>query len=277
MSLKRVVLIAALVLLAMPAAALADGISFAFVDGHMYAIQPANSGGGVLGSVASNDPGVAPVSVTPDPAIANATLHYVSRFSGNVIPTGPLTQPNGAGLPPQIAPTFGTYPSVYPNAINFGSVQWTTGAATAASVGKSSSTTTYAGGGPITIFGNGSLSGTGPVLFSGSFVGPTTFTSIGVPKSPNCTTCNHFYSLSGAVAGTLDPGLMALLNMPTPNPQSGQGYFFSFVVGYVGTDDTVGNIEGGNLSVVVPEPGTLALFGTGLIGVAGFIRRRIKT
>jgi hypothetical protein len=273
MSLKRVVLIAALVLLAMPAAALADGITFAFVDGRMYAIQAGNTGGGVLGSVATNDPSAAPPQTPP---VANSTLHYVSRFSGNVIPTSPLVPPNGATLPPQIAPTFGVYPSVYPNSTNFGSVQWTTGAATSSSVGKSSSTTTYAGGGTITISSNGSLLGTGSPLFSGTFIGPTTFTSIGAPKSPTCTGCNFWYSLTGAVNGTLDPGLMSLLLMPGGSPQTGSGYFFSFVVGYVGPDDTVGNIEGGNLSVVVPEPGTLALFGTGLIGVAGFIRRRIK-
>jgi hypothetical protein len=35
-------------------------------------------------------------------------------------------------------------------------------------------------------------------------------------------------------------------------------------------------ISSGDINVAVPEPGTLALFGTGLIGIAGLIRHRSK-
>jgi hypothetical protein len=261
--LKRVVLIAALAALVLPAAAFADGITFGFIGGHMYAVQPANSGGGVLGSIATNDPNAVPPQTPP---LANARLNYTSKFSGNTIPAGPA-------VPPQIAPTFGSL--TYPNAFNFGSVQWTTGAAIASSIGANSSSVTYdPGGSSVIVYGNGVLPGTGSPLFVGSFIGPTTLTSTGAPHNPICTNCNFWYNLTGPVSGTIDPGLMALLGLG--NSQTGNGLFFSLVVGFVGPDDTVGQPEGGTLSVVVPEPGTLALFGTGLIGLAGLIRRKIK-
>lgn len=270
MSLKRVVLIAAFVALAMPAVVSADGITFGFVLGRMYAVQPGNSGGSgaILGTVTTNDSGSVPPQTS---ALASAQLHYVSRFSGTSIPAGPA-------LPPQILPTFGTMVSP-PGTFNFGSAVWTTGAAIATSAGAGFGSTTYSGSGSsLVIYGNGSLPGTGTPLFSGSFIGPTTLTLIGkaVVPNPTCTSCQLWYNLAGPVGGIVDPGLMALLNMPAFGTQSGQGLFFSFVVGFVGGNDVVGNVEGGTTSVVVPEPGTLALFGTGLIGVAGFIRRRIK-
>jgi hypothetical protein len=246
-----VVLIAALVALVTPAVALADGVTFGFIGGSIFAVQPAS--GGAIGTSATNAPTLGP-----------ARLTYVSRFAGNSVPGGGV-------LPPQIPPTFGSV--VYPNTFNFGGVTFTTGTASAVFVGGSSSSVTYDAGGSITVTSNGTLLPAG-TIFSGSFTGPTTLASTGAPASPICTTCSFWYSLTGPVSGAIDPGLMALLGLS--GPSAGNGLFFSFVVGFVGPDDTIGKVEGGNISVIVPEPGTLALFGTGLIGVAGFIRRRFK-
>jgi PEP-CTERM motif-containing protein len=258
MSLKRVVLIAALVALVMPAAAFADGITFGFIGTLPGSNSTAYTMSAVQGSTGA--------AIGTTASAAATRLNYTSRFSGNTIPGGGV-------VPPQIAPTFGSLNNNPPNTFNFGSVSWTTGPAFSAN----STSVVYDGAGSsVVISGNGGLPGTGAVLFSGSFTGPTTLTFLphGSVTNPTCTTCNFWYSLTGPVSGTIDPGLMALLGLGSSN--TGNGLFFSFVVGFVGPNDTVGNIENGNISVVVPEPGTLALFGTGLISVAGFIRRRIK-
>jgi len=74
----------------------------------------------------------------------------------------------------------------------------------------------------------------------------------------------HNYFLTGVVAGTLSNGGQAsgpvILNFAT-----GKGWMSQPV--------TIGGVD---TTVVVPEPGTLSLLGTGLLGLAGIIRRKLS-
>lgn len=208
MSLKRVVLIAALALLVAPSAALADGIDFGLTGGTVVS----------TGVVISNDPLLGGVA---------STLTAVAR----------IPSPPGA-----------TFTGV------LGTVTFTTGAFTGVA---------FAPGGSILI--TNSALPAGPILFSGVFTSPLLITFL----SPTS------FSLSGSVGGgvgALDPGLLALLGFPTLTT-SGSGFIITLIVDFAGAS---GSVSSGNIFVTpVPEPGTLALFGTGLIGLAGLVRRKL--
>ncbi len=125
---------------------------------------------------------------------------------------------------------------------------------------------TFAGGAGswFTITGNGTNGVPNGVIFTGTFSGPVTLTLITVcPVSmPNCSTADgtHIYELTGNLAGANGSGYTTQLTFNT-----GKGYFDGSVA--MGSGDT---------NIVVPEPGSLSLLGTGLIGLAGLIRHKLK-
>ena len=104
------------------------------------------------------------------------------------------------------------------------------------------------------------------VLFSGFFNGNSVFTISGVAGQPN----SHIGTLAGqVVTNSLDPTLLALLGLPFQPVGTAVVLNIDLRVG------TGGVIQSGSITLV-PEPGTLALFGTGIVGLAGLIRRRRK-
>jgi hypothetical protein len=117
-----------------------------------------------------------------------------------------------------------------------------------------------AGGGSFVITSNGTGGLPNGVLFSGTFSGPVTWTvSPGLGGGPL-----SFYTLSGNITGTFSNG-------PTV---SGMAVSITFGL----QQDYHGNvgIKSGSATVgVVPEPGSLGLMATGLIGMAGLLRRKI--
>jgi len=146
---------------------------------------------------------------------------------------------------------------VAPSGHSLGSVRFSTGALISGSIaagGTFSST-----GSSFVVIGRGNYGQPKGTIFNGSFVGPIMWTLTSPPGAKNLT-----FTLSGTIQGMLYDGRMVsgttVQNIYTINGQLAQG---------------IGHIKVGSTPLAVPEPGTLSLFGVGLVALGGMVRRKL--
>lgn len=139
---------------------------------------------------------------------------------------------------------------------DLGSVSFETGALTSGSLQSGG---TFAAGGWFTITGNGTNGVPSGTLFTGTFSGPVTWTMMTLSNG------THNYTLTGALSGTTASGYSTVGVTVQLTVNTGKGFFNGCT-----------RISSGDTNVVVPEPGSLSLLGTGLIALGGTIRRKLK-
>ena len=150
-----------------------------------------------------------------------------------------------------------------------GSVSFTTGALASGSLSGagvcppgtfSCVVATFAAGGTFTITGNGMNGAPNGVIFKGTFTqADWTLRTL--------SDGTHSYMFTGELTGTNASGFTSTDDMSWQGTvNTGKGYF-----------DGIVDLSSGDTNLVTPEPGSLGLLGTGLIGLAGVVRRKLRS
>lgn len=147
---------------------------------------------------------------------------------------------------------------------DLGSVAFSTAAMTSGTIQNGGM---FGAGGSFTITGNGSMGVFNGTVFSGTFAGPVTWSMVTLANG------THNYTLTGELTGTWFNGQIVDGATVQLTVNTGKGFFNGSTT--ISSGDT--NISGNGLrEIVTPEPASITLLGTGFIGLAGILRRKLK-
>jgi hypothetical protein len=187
-------------------------------------------------------------------AVQADTLTF--RFQGGTVVASDVLSNSGA--PSELVEVSATGSSNLTIQGSLGTVEFSTGV-------WNDSTWGFDPGGSITITSNGTGGLPAGVLFSGTFTSAGTWTLISYADGTS------EWVFESQVSGTASPELLAALGLP-----SDISLFTATITIKINASTGIGTVEFGSIVSHTPEPGTLALLGVGLGGIAMTRMRRLR-